>query len=207
MDIIRFYEGIYDDEALSEVLEFASEQYPNDTDILIRQACFYISVHMDNKAMEIIRYVEDMEPSIEEIYFLKAVIHNRRKQFEESDKMLALAEENGADEFDILIGRSDQLIEKDEKDRAYFIIDERIGEMLNDDDYFEQILRIASETGHLTDLEATLEKKSADDPFNINIKRRLVEFYTEVGMLTSATEVNSFILAINPDDAEAKWFA
>jgi tetratricopeptide (TPR) repeat protein len=162
---------------------------------------------MDNKAMEIIRYVENVEPSIEEIYFLKAVIHNRRKQFKESDKMLALAKENGADELDLLIGKAEQLIEKEEKNKAYSLINGRIDEMLEDDGYFEQVLRIASETGHLNDLESTLEKKSSDDPFNISVKKRLVEFYAETGMITNAADINSFILAIDPDDVEAKWFS
>jgi hypothetical protein len=207
LDIIHFYESVGDEDALSEVLELAVEQYPNDTDILIRQASFYLFARMDNKAMEIIRYVENLEPSIEEVYFLKAVIHNRRKQFKESDKMLALAKENGADELDVLIGKAEQFIEKDEKNKAYSIIDDRIDEFLKDDDYFEQVLRIASETGRLGDLEITLEKKSADDPFNIDIKKLLVEFYAETGMLTYAADVNSFILAIDPNDAEANWFS
>jgi tetratricopeptide (TPR) repeat protein len=210
LDMIRFYESIYDDEALGEVLELAVEQYPNDTDILLRQACFYLFVRMDNKAMEIIRYVEDLEPSLAEIYFLKAVIHNRRKQFKESDEMLALAKENGVEEIDILIGKAGQLIEKEEKeekDRAYSILADRIDDMLKDDDYFEQILRIASETGHLKDFETALEDRSVNDPFNKNIKRRLVEFYTETGMFAQASDVNSFILAIDPDDVEAKWFS
>jgi tetratricopeptide (TPR) repeat protein len=207
LDIIRFYENIGDDEALGETLELAVEQYPDDTDILVRQAYFYLLVHMDNKAMEIIRYVEETEPSIEEIYFLKAIIHNRRKQFKESDEMLALAKENGADELDILIGKAEQFIEKEEKDNAYSVIKDRIYDMLDDDGYFEQVLRIASETEHLKDLGEALEKKSTDDPFNINVKKRLVEFYTGIGMLACAADVNSFILAIDPNDVEAKWFS
>jgi tetratricopeptide (TPR) repeat protein len=121
--------------------------------------------------------------------------------------MLALAKENGAEEIDILIGKAGQLIEKGERDKAYSIVTDKIDDMLEDDDYFEQVMRVASETGHLADFEAALEKRSADDPFNKKIKKRLVEFYTEAGMLIQASDVNSFILAIDPDDVEAKWFS
>jgi tetratricopeptide (TPR) repeat protein len=207
LDIIRFYQSISDEGALREVLEDAVKQHSNSSEILLRQAGFYILAQLENKAMEILRQVEILEPSEWEIYFLKSIIYNRRKQFDESDKMLDLAKENGAEELDLLFGRVEQLLEKEEYDKAYSLISERIDDLIEADHYFEQVIRFAYATGHAEDLEKTLEIKSAESPFDVEIKKRLIEFFIEAGKMSDAADVNAFILAINPNDEEAIWFA
>jgi tetratricopeptide (TPR) repeat protein len=207
LDIIRFYQGISDEAALRGVLEDAVKQYPNSLEILLRQASFYIVAQLENKAMEILRKAEIIEPSEWETYYLKSVIYNRRKQFEESNKMLDLAKENGAEDLDLLIGVAEIFVEKEEYNKAYSLICERIDELLESDHYFEQLIRFAYATEHVEDLEKTLEIKSAEAPFDIKIKKRLVEFFTETGRISDAADINSFILAIDPNDEEAIWFA
>ncbi len=207
LDIIRFYQSISDEGSLREVLEDAVKQHPNSSEILLRQAGFYILAQLENRAMEILRQAEILEPSEWEIYFLKSIIYNRRKQFDESNNMLDLAKENGAEELDLLFGTVEQLLEKEEYDKAYSLIGERIDDLIEADHYFEQLIRCAYATGHVEDLEKTLEIKSAENPFDVEIKKRLVEFFTEAGRISDAADVNSFILAINPNDEEAIWFA
>ncbi|MDR1974326.1 MAG: hypothetical protein LBQ31_06585 [Bacteroidales bacterium] len=206
LEIIHFFQSIGDEYSLRELLEIAVEQYPNSADILLCQAWYYLAMQMDNKAMEIVRYVESFESYDEEIYFIKAIIYTRRGEFENSDKMLALAEEYGADELDLLIGRAEQLCGKKRSDEAYFMLNEKMDDILEEDDYFAQLIRFASDTNHLSDLEKELEKRSSNDPFNTDIKKRLVEFYTETGRLADAVSINSFVLAINPNDEQALQF-
>ncbi|HAH58422.1 MAG TPA: hypothetical protein DCL86_09760 [Bacteroidales bacterium] len=80
-DLIDHYLFINNLKKCNQVMSYAMEQYPGNTDLLIRQAQLLVSSNKAEKALRVLSKVEDIDPHNSEVFFTKGAIYSQMKRY------------------------------------------------------------------------------------------------------------------------------
>ena len=83
-DIIDFYFFKNNINKAYKAIDYASEQHPNSVVFMLRKAQLYASANKSEKALDLLRKVEVIDPFNSELFMTKGAIYSQLKKYEKA---------------------------------------------------------------------------------------------------------------------------
>lgn len=189
---------------LSLLLNFASEQHPTSSSILLKKAQYFAYNDKNDKALEILTQLEKIDPSNIDVLFTKGAIYSNLQRYEK-----AIEEYKKA------------LLKADELDEVYFNIAyeyQYLGNYEKAIEYFTKAFHISHDENILSDLSLCYEIVDKNEecvdfllnyietnPYSYKAWFYLGTAYSLIGTHEKAIEAFDFSIAIDDKKTEAYY--
>ncbi len=186
-----------------QVARLARRQYPEASELKIKQAELSLETGFYNQAMALLQEVEAVEPYIFELYLVRGHALKLLSKYDEAEAAFQEAARKGADEIDVAMGMAEVKVARGDKQAAWPYMREMLGSAEDTVETCNRFIDMAVKAGLLEEAMGYVRELAKGEPYKILYWKLLAELAENAGAYGDALEAYEFALAVQPDDRES----
>ena len=150
-----------------QVARLARRQYPEASELKIKQAELSLETGFYNQAMALLQEVEAVEPYIFELYLVRGHALKLLSKYDEAEAAFQEAARKGADEIDVAMGMAEVKVARGDKQAAWPYMREMLGSAEDTVETCNRFIDMAVKAGLLEEAMGYVRELAKGEPYKI----------------------------------------